>query len=299
MNKKLNALLFIFASLALAITAQEKQNELGKQLQETIANKNAQIGVAVIIDGKDTITLNNNAYYPMMSVVKFHQALAVAHYLEQKKLPLTTSIPIKKSALHPDTHSPLRDKYPQGDIHISIQDLLIYTLQKSDNNACDILFDYAGGVKQTDNYIRSLGLKDFSITAKEVDMHRDWQVCYQNRTSPLDAARLLDMLITRPLFGDIYQTFIKGTMIECKSGKDRLSKPLLRTKAVIGHKTGTGPRNAKNQLIGTNDIGFVLLPDGRRYTIAVFVKDSEENALSTTQIIAEISGVVYQYICSH
>ena len=62
MNKKLNVLLFIFASLALAITAQEKQNELGKQLQETIANKNAQIGVAVIIDGKDTITLNNNAY---------------------------------------------------------------------------------------------------------------------------------------------------------------------------------------------------------------------------------------------
>lgn len=290
------AILWLFILFVLPLMAQEKREGLEKQLKEVIAGKKAQIGVAVIINGKDTIALNNDDRYPMMSVFKFHQALAVAHYLEQKGLPLTTPVYVRKSDLRPNTYSPLRDKYPEGELNISIQDLLVYTLQWSDNNACDILFDYTEGVKKTDAYIRSLGLTNFSIAATEDDMHRDLQLCYENWTTPLDAAQLLELFITRPIWADTYQTFIKRTMIECETGKDRLPKPLLGTQAIIGHKTGTGNYNAKGQLIGTNDIGFVLLPDGQRYTIAVFVKDSEESGQTTTQIIADVSKVVYQYM---
>lgn len=145
MNKKLNIILLIFIILVLPIAAQVKRVELDKQLKEVIAGQKAQIGIAVIINGKDTITLNNDVRYPMMSVFKFHQALSVVHYLEQKKLPLTTSVYIRKCDLHPNTYSPLRDKYPQGDINMTVKDLLTYTLQLSDNNACDILFDFTGG----------------------------------------------------------------------------------------------------------------------------------------------------------
>ena len=106
-------------------------------------------------------------------------------------------------------------------------------------------------------------------------MHRDLRLCYQNWTSPLDAAKLLDLFVSRPLFTEPHQTFIKQTMIECETGKDRLAQPLEATDAIIGHKTGTGDLNARWQLIGTNDIGFVFLPDEERYTIAVFAKDSE------------------------
>ena len=101
-------------------------------------------------------------------------------------------------------------------------------------------------------------------------MHRDLRLCYQNWTSPLDAAKLLDLFVSRPLFTEPHQTFIKQTMIECETGKDRLAQPLEATDAIIGHKTGTGDLNARWQLIGTNDIGFVFLPDEERYTIAVF-----------------------------
>lgn len=297
MSKKISIVLLILASIVLPVAAQVKLGELEKQLQEVIAGKKAQVGIAVIINGKDTITLNNDVRYPMMSVFKFHQALAVMYDLEQRKLPLTTPVHVKKSDLRPDTYSPLRDKYPGGDIDIPIKDLLAYTLQWSDNNACDILFEYTGGVEKTDGYVRSLGIGNFSIVATEEDMHRDLQLCYENWTSPLDAARLLEILITRPIYADTaYQVFIKRTMIECETGKDRLPKPLLGTGAVIGHKTGTGDRNARGQLIGTNDVGFVFLPDGQRYTIAVFVKDSEEDGQTTAQIIADVSGVVYRYV---
>ena len=110
-------------------------------------------------------------------------------------------------------------------------------------------------------------------------MHRDLRLCYQNWTSPLDAAKLLDLFVSRPLFTE-----------------DRLAQPLEATDAIIGHKTGTGDLNARWQLIGTNDIGFVFLPDEERYTIAVFAKDSEESPEATAAIIADISRIVYQYI---
>lgn len=298
MNKKLNIVLFLLLSFAWPVAAQVNRAALEKQLKEVIAGKKAEVGIAVILNGRDTLVLNNDVRYPMMSVFKFHQALSVAHYLEQKGLPLTTPIHIRKSDLKPNTYSPLRDKYPEGDIDLPVGELLTYTVQLSDNNACDILFDYTGGTKKTDRYIRSLGIDHFAISHTEDDMHRDLQACYQNWTSPLDAARLVELFITRPLVADVYQEFIKRAMITCETGKDRLSKPLLHTQAVIGHKTGTGDRNAKGQLIGINDIGFVRLPDGQRYTIAVFVKDSEESAPATEQIIADLSKVVYEYVKS-
>lgn len=85
-------------------------------------------------------------------------------------------------------------------------------------------------------------------------------------------------------------------MVECQTGQDRLIAPLLDKKVTIGHKTGTGDRNAKGQQIGCNDIGFILLPDGHAYSIAVFVKDSEADNRENSEIIAEISRIVYEYV---
>lgn len=85
-------------------------------------------------------------------------------------------------------------------------------------------------------------------------------------------------------------------MVECQTGQDRLIAPLLDKKVTMGHKTGTGDRNAKGQQIGYNDIGFILLPDGHAYSIAVFVKDSEADNRENSEIIAEISRIVYEYV---
>lgn len=269
---------------------------LEAQLKEAIKDKKAEIGIAVIIDGKDTITVNNDNHYPLMSVFKFHQALALADYMAKHKQSLDTLLKIEKSDLKPDTYSPLRDKYPQGEIEMSIADLLRYTLQQSDNNACDILFNYQGGTDAVDKYIHSLGIQDCAIVGTEAAMHEDLDLCYQNWSTPLAAAELLEIFRREPLFAKEYKDFIWQTMVECQTGQDRLVAPLLDKKVTVGHKTGTGDRNAKGQQIGYNDIGFVLLPDGRTYSIAVFVKDSEESFADNSKIIADISRIVYEYV---
>lgn len=285
------ALLFLIPALLQAQT-----NSLTAQLENAIKSKKAEVGIAVILDGKDTITVNNNVRYPLMSVFKFHQALALADYMSQRNIPLDTRLHIKASDLKPNTYSPLRDKYPQGGIDLSIAELLEYTLQQSDNNACDILFHYQGGPESADKYIHSLGVDSCSIAFTENDMHDDVNRCYQNWSTPLAAAQVLEIFLNQPLFGKTYKDFIYQTMTECKTGADRLFAPLSGKNVIIGHKTGTGDKNAKGQLIAINDIGFVILPNKRTYSIAVFVKNSDENPKVSTEIIAEISRIVYEYV---
>ena len=179
---------------------------------------------------------------------------------------------------------------------MSIADLLKYTLQQSDNNACDILFNYQGGPDSVNRYIQSLGIRDCEITHTENDMHEDLDLCYNNWSTPLAAAKLLEIFRRKTLFDEAYKDFIYQTMVECQTGQDRLVAPLLDKGVTVGHKTGTGDFNAKGQQIGCNDIGFVLLPNGHAYSIAVFVKDSAESSLENSKIIADISRIVYKYV---
>lgn len=275
--------------------SQDSLKTLKTEIRHIIKDKKATIGVALILDGEDTLAINNAEKYPMMSVYKFHQALAVCDYLQKRHIPLSTSLYLDKKYFKPDTYSPLRDKYPQGNLELPISELLAYTMQLSDNVACDILFDYIGGVNVVDEYIHSLGINDVSITTTEDEMHQDMDDCYKNWTTPMEAANLLELFMTQDSMKNEYTNFLKHIMIECETGKDRLPAPLPESEVKIGHKTGTSDKNDRGEYIGINDIGFVILPDGSRYVVAVFVKDSKENMETNAKIISDISAAVYRY----
>ena len=179
-----------FSFFPLAAAAQG--DDLSYRLKKVIKDKKAEIGIAVILDAQDTVTVNNDDRYPLMSVFKFHQALAVADYLDRNGLTPDTEIFIPEEELVPDTYSPLRKEFPEGEISLSVSRLLEYSLQLSDNNACDILFEHTGGPAATDRYVRSLGLCNFAIAATEQQMHDDPQTCYENWSTPLEAAALLE-----------------------------------------------------------------------------------------------------------
>ena len=118
---------------------------LEQKIREVIGDYQAEVGVAVIVNGTDTVVVNNDVRYPLMSVVKFHQALAVAGWMQCRGTSLDSLIFISPEQLKPNTYSPLRDRYPSGNVRLSIRELLRYTLQQSDNNACDILFEMKAG----------------------------------------------------------------------------------------------------------------------------------------------------------
>lgn len=70
---------------------------LKTEIRHIIKDKKATIGVALILDGEDTLAINNAEKYPMMSVYKFHQALAVCDYLQKRHIPLSTSLYLDKN----------------------------------------------------------------------------------------------------------------------------------------------------------------------------------------------------------
>lgn len=268
---------------------------LEERIAEIAGSADAQVGVAVIPDSGCPIVVNDGKY-PLMSVVKFPLALAVADWMHETGLDMDTVIHVKADEMKSGTYSPLKKLYPEGDVRISLRELLRYSLQLSDNNACDILFRLIGGPEVADRYMRSIGLDGFGISRTEDDMHKDLSACYDNWATPFAAAEMMDIFWRslekdggKPFWKEIY-----SIITECETGTDRLPAPLAGTGAVIGHKTGTGDVMPDGRLMALNDAGFVLLPDGRCYSIAVLIRDCKANPEDAAAIIAAVSEAVFE-----
>lgn len=293
----LHALSTLFAlSLALLTTGPilAQGHPLEPEINAIIQGADARVGVAVIFEGRDTLTINNTTRYPTMSVYKFHQALAVLDALNRNHLPLATQLFVRKSDLLPNTHSPLRDARPEGNFTLSVGELLHYSVALSDNNVCDLLFRYLGGVKPVDAYIAKLGIEDVLLSATERTMNKRFENQYLNLTTPLAAARLLELFRTAPLFAQEYRDFLVTTLLSTQTGPDKL-KGLLPHDARVAHKTGSSSRDKTGMKAADNDIGIVYLPNGKTYSIALFVMDSRESDQTNAALIARISERVYRY----
>lgn len=290
-------LLFVITALSL-VPATAVSPALETELRSLLEKKDAKIGVALIVNDNDTLTISNDERYPLMSVMKFHQAIGVARFLQGNKLPLTATVPVKSSHFKPDTYSPLRERYPNGNVQVSYAELMKYTLQLSDNNACDILFSYTLPPKKVQSYLETLGFSDFAIAVNEDDMHKRQEAAYENWSSPLSAACIVNRFFTAPWLPMEYSSFIAQVMFDCQTGADRLPGGLPADGVRIAHKTGTGFVNPDGRIMAVNDIGFVLLPDGRHYSIAVFIADALGTEEENAAIIAEISAIVYRYVLS-
>ena len=110
MKKRIRTIWAGVLCLCPVLALQAGWGDLQEQLRRMVADKKAQVGIAVIVDGRDTLTVNNDVRYPMMSVFKFHQALAVADACGQRGVSFDTLVHIRPDDLHPDTYSPLRGR---------------------------------------------------------------------------------------------------------------------------------------------------------------------------------------------
>lgn len=285
-------LLFLFSAIVVAFPVFSQNDVLRNKIQKIIEGKDATVGVALIVDGKDTLTINNNFRYPTQSVYKFHLALAVLDYLNKNNLTLDHQVYVKKSDLLPNTHSPLRDDYPQGEMYLSVADLIRYTVSNSDNNGCDILFRLVGGTAEIDKYIRGLGLSEFAIAATEEEMHGPWEVQYTNWSTPYTAAQALEIFRTQDILPQPFHNFLWNALAGTTTGGNKI-KALLPEGTFVAHKTGSSYRNAEGLNAAENDIAIIQLPDGRYYSLVVFVADSMESFDVNCGIIAQISKAVY------
>lgn len=190
------------------------------------------------------------------------------------------------------------EKYGRSLLTLPIDELIYWALVHSDNNAGDILLDQIGGTAAADSILRQLDIdENITIGATEAQMDADHYLIYLNRSTPLAMASLLDRFCSElrhksPSFSSI------ATMIEqCLTGDDRLPAAL-DSDVIIGHKTGTGFTTPEGRLTALNDCGYIRLPDGTTYSIAVFIADSAYDVTETSKIIADISRLVLSAVQS-
>lgn len=276
-----------------AVETKIKLNDaLRTQLKSIDTSSGGTVGVAIAILGtKDTLSLNNIPAYPMHSVFKFPIAMAVLNLVDSGKLQLDQKIFIDKSWLKKDTYSPLRDTYPKGNIQLTIARLIQYSVSESDNIACDILIKLAGGENAINKFIHDLGVTQMNIEASEARMAEDWDAQFRNWCTPEAAVQLLDILDKGTALKPATNNFLWKTMLETTTGARRL-KYLLPAGTPVAHKTGTSGSD-HGVTIATNDIGIIVLPDGRKLAIAVFVMNSAKDEAGRESTIAQMAKAAY------
>lgn len=271
---------------------------LWDSLSAIAENACGEVGIAIIVDGRDTLTVNDVDVYPLMSVFKLHQAVALCHELESRGVLIDTVLNINSSELNPDTWSPMLKDYTKARFNLSARRLMEYALQQSDNNASNLMFRHFASVTLTDSFISTLLPRDgFRIAVSEAEMQQDHSLSYVNHSSPLSVAILFERLFNDSILSAANQTFVCTALRTCKTGTDRISAPLVHEEGVtIAHKTGSGYTNERGELIAHNDAAYIILPDGRHYTIVVFIKDFLGNEQEASELISEISAMAYRCI---
>ena len=290
--KSIFNLFFFFATL---FSFAQKQ-DLKKEINAITNDKNAT--VAVSVTGIDFPlhfeNKNGEKKLPMLSVFKFHIALAVLNKVDQGKLKLDQPIFIKKADLLENTWSPIREKYPNGNIEMPLSELIKYTVAKSDNNGCDFLLRLIGGTETVQKFINNKGIKNFTIKADEAQMHKGYEFMYWNTTTTNDSNLLLMNFFDGIVLSKNSTSFLMKTMIETTTGTTKIVAQLPKG-TPVAHKTGSSGKDEKGLTIAENDIGIITLPNGKHYAISVFVSDSMETEETNTKMIADISKRVFDY----
>lgn len=288
MKRALLLLLFVCAAVTLWLVA---PHGLERDLRRAVHGVDAEVGVAVVREGRVIASVNGNRPMPAMSTFKFPLALAVAARLDSLGLPLSAQLEVTADDLWPDTWSPLREAHPAGG-RFSFGELLHYTVAESDNCACDRLIRELGGIGALQRYMDGLPAEGFDFRATE-RMFRRFEAQRLNRATPEAMALLMDRFRHEELIAREYGDFLWRTLCETTTGADKLRAGLPEG-TTIGHKTGSSDRNARGVKIADNDLGYVELSDGSGYAICVYVSETTLSDRESAALIAAVSRLVWQ-----
>lgn len=295
MNK---AVSFIAAIMFFVSCSDRTMTQLENTIVSIIEDRPARIGVAVITDTGDTLSVNDSDDYPMMSMFKLHEAVAVCRTLEEKGASIDTVLAVSRDELNMQTWSPMLKEYTDEVFEISVRRLMEYLLVDSDNNASNLLFERIVPVAAADSIVASLMPEHgFRMSYTEAQMQREHGLSYLNATSPLAYASLVKRVFTDSLISAGNQEFIREMMRRCGTGNGRIAAGLPEG-VEFAHRTGSGYVNERGEVIAVNDGGYVTLPDGRSYAIAVLVKDFAGPQEDADAAIAEVSRAVYEALAA-
>lgn len=247
MKNMLSISLAVFCALCQCARAEADEGQIRQKIGLIAKGKDATIGAAFLVGGR-MFRYNDGHRFPLISVFKLHVTLAALKKMERERTSLDEQVRITPAQMAENTYSPLREKYPGRDFSISYGDLMRYCISQSDNNACDILIEYAGGISEADRLAKKLGVESLSLSETEKSMHADMSKCYENRGTPSSAVELMQLAYDGNLLTKEHASFLEKVMKEASTGAGKI-KAGLPENVVLGHKTGSSDRTGNARII--------------------------------------------------
>jgi beta-lactamase class A len=230
----------------------------------------------------------------MQSVVKLPISMTVLKKVQDGTLSLNQQIKVLESDLVPaNMRSPIRDANPKGGL-LTIRELMRFAIVESDGTAADVLQNAAGGAAGVQAFIDSLEISNMKVKHTHKEFSVDWERQYDNWTTPEAATALIGSLGAMPDSGHVVADSwaeILDLMSNSTPGANRI-KGLLPADTIVAHKTGTGGTR-DGITSATNDVGLIVLPNGKQMAIAVFVGDSSADQQTREAVIAKISKAIF------
>lgn len=321
-------LVLLFTVVALMfITVQpgyaQKQNfeDISKKIEKISEGLVGRIGVAAQeIGSKEMITVNGDEQFVMASTYKVAIAVALLNRVDKGEIKLTDLFDIEQETMVTGDGA-IAVNFVHPGIKLSVANLIEPMITLSDNTATDACLKLAGGPEAVTKMMQDIGITDLRVDRYTSEILRDFyglpdkayasvlaaalasdptlaakqplrnlkfeQEDPRDQSSPNAMLQLLLAIDSGKALSAESTQFLLSTMSRTRTGAARL-KGILPKGTPVAHKTGT---------IGgvANDVGYVTLPDGRRFAIVVFTKSSTTSEADRDRAIAEVTRTLYDF----
>ena len=298
----------VMVLLSAAAVAPARAESRLPNLVETITSGLAgHTGFAAQLLGDDTIiALNGDEPFPMASSYKLAIVGKVLAMIDKGEIRLDQMVDILPASYVP---SPvIADSFLHPGVALSVANLIEITIVHSDNTAADTLMALAGGAPAVTAWLREIGIEGMRVDRTTAEISAGIQAIMEaagshgdpnnppvpafdadprDHSTPKDMLKLLVLLADGSTLKPATRDFLLAAMDRTVTGPDRI-RGMLPPGTPVAHKTGTAGG------IG-NDAGFVTLPDGRRFAVAIFTMASATPPADRDRAVAETARSLYDF----
>ena len=304
---------------------------LAATLRRLAADAPGTAGVSVVhLESGVSAAVNPNVRFPMMSVYKLPIVVHALRESERGRLDLAETVTLADSDRRPGASEMGEIIAARGPLTVTVRDIVVAVVTKSDNTASDWLLRRIGGPRSVAATLKSLKLPGIDVSRYELEFSADYSgFCCVSTMTPFSLEKYADAIEALPeavraraarayesdprdsatpagfttllgrlqrgqLLNDTSTAWLLGLMeqMHARDGRIRAGLPA-GTRAAL--RPGTSGLTAGIRA-AHNDTGIITLPGGRGHlAIAVFLKGAGGTEEARDAAIARFARAAYEW----